>query len=439
MDNRELRKKFSVLDRKINGRPFVYFDNACMALKPDVVIKAISRYYYEFPGCAGLGRSNHFFSEKVDSEVYKTREKIRDFINARPCRDSYKAYTPTKEVVFTKNTTESINLVANSYPFGKDAVVLTTDREHSSNLCPWRELEKRGIIRHLWVPSKQDNTFDIEEYERILKQKNVELVSMVHVSNLDGYEIPAGDIIRLAHKYKARVLLDAAQSAPHIPIDVQELDVDFLAFSIHKLYGPTGIGVLYGKEEILNSLEFRPFITGGDTIEDLFLEKPPIYLDSPFRFEAGLQNYAGIVGTGAAIDFVKEIGMENIKQHVTELNKYLTSRLSDYQDEFFIIGPSDPNLRGSIITMCFKRMGIVSLFMEGINGIGNILSSRENIMVRSGEFCVHSWFNNRKISRECEKIRASFSFYNTKEECDIFADALGKIFQLEEYRMLPKL
>ena len=439
MDTAAIRKRFPVLDRRINGKPIIYLDNACMTLKPDTVTDAVSAYYRECPGCAGVGRSDHAFGREVDQLVYDAREKVRAFLNATPCNDEYSPHTPTKEIIFTRNATEAINLVAHCFPFGPDAVVLTTDKEHSSNLCPWRELERRGTARHLWVPGKRDHTFDLEAYERILARENVELVSMVHVSNLDGSEIPARAVIERAHEHGARVLLDAAQSAPHLPIDVQALNVDFVALSVHKLCGPTGIGVLYGKEELLNAPEFGRFLTGGDTVEDAWLDRPPQYLGSPFRFEAGLQDYAGIAGAGAAIDFVSELGFDAIQQHVDDLNLHLTDRLAGMSEEFDILGPAGPTLRNGITTLCFKRRGIVSLFLEDIGGAGNILDHWANIMVRTGEFCVHSWFNQQRIGREREKLRVSLYLYNTREECDAFADNLARLIELDEFQMLPRI
>lgn len=439
MDLKEVRSAFPVLSRTINGKPIVYLDSACMALKPDAVVEAMRSYYHRFPACAGLGRSAHALGREVDEAVYRAREQVRRLINARPCSDAYAEATPTKEIVFTRNATEAINLIARGYPFGQDAVVLTTDREHNSNLCPWQDMAARGVIRHLWVPSNPDNTFDLAAYEEILERENVELVSMVHISNVDGYELPAAKVVEMAHAYGAKVMLDAAQSAPHVPIDVQALDVDLLALSVHKICGPTGIGVLYGREELLCDKRLQPLITGGDTVEETSLNQPPRYLDPPFRFEAGLQDYAGIIGAGAALDFVQSVGLEAIGRHVDELNVYLCKKLESLQSEFDVIGPKDPVRRNGITTLCFKRRGIVSLFMEDVSGVGQILDHWANIMVRTGEFCVHSWFDQRGISREREKLRVSLYLYNTREDCDIFVDGLRRLIKLDEYQMLPRI
>lgn len=463
-DPAQIRKDFPALQQERNGKPLIYFDNACMTLKPAQMIAALNRYYYNFPACGGHGRSAHWFARRVnweiewpkhgardeecaDVEIEGSREKIRKLINAKH----------REEIVFTKNTTESINLVARCFAFSKGAVVLTTDREHNSNLCPWKELEKRGVVRHLAVPSREDNTFDLEVFERMVKEGNVQLVSVVYTSNLDGYTIPAGEIIKLAHEHGAKVMLDAAQTVPHKSVDVQELDVDFLAFSIHKMCGPTGMGVLYGKFRLLNDPAFGPFIVGGDTVRDTFLDKPPEYLVSPCKFEAGLQNYAGMIGTGAAVDYLLRLGPENIARHEVELTTFLFEGLAEFGDELDIIGPNDPALRGGITTLWFKRRGVPSLaredFMkrtghlwdmclppqENISGVPALLNGWSNIMVRGGEFCVHSWFNEKPNARERETVRVSLFAYNTKEECRVFLETLKVLLELPEYTMRPTL
>ncbi len=439
MDVDAVRSDFQVLNREIDGRPIIYFDSACMSLKPECVIEAVNSYYHRFPACGGRGRSAHTLGRELDVAVYAARESIRRFINAMPCRRGSAAATPTREIVFTRNATEAINIVARGFPFSPGAAVLTTDKEHNSNLCIWQELAAEGHVRHLWVPSRPDGTFDTDAYAAILERENVELVSMVHVSNLDGFELPAAEVVELAHSHGARVMLDAAQSAPHLPIDVRALDVDFMALSLHKLCGPTGVGALYGKEDLLVEGMLRPLVTGGDTVADTSLAGAPEYLESPFRFEAGLQDYAGIIGAGAAVDYISGIGLPNIDAHVARLNAHLAARLAPLHHEFDIVGPPDPGLRNGITTLCFKRRGIVSLLERDLSGIASILSHWANIMVRTGEFCVHSWFSSRGISREREKVRISIYLYNTIGECDTLADAIERLVELDEYRMLPRV
>jgi cysteine desulfurase/selenocysteine lyase len=262
-------------------------------------------------------------------------------------------------------------------------------------------------------------------FKEMLTSK-VKLVSMVYTSNLDGYTIPAEEIIKVSHAQGAKVMLDGAQSAPHKHIDVQKLDVDFFAFSIHKMCGPTGMGILYGKEELLENLE--PFVVGGDTVTDTFYNRYPIYLESPAKFEAGLQNYAGIIGAGVAVEYLRNIGLDNITRHEFELNKYLTENLSPYE-ELEIIGPKDPELRGGIFTFFAKK--------KGLSVITGECDKRNNIMLRSGEFCIHSWFNGKGVDRGSGIgiIRASLYFYNTLEECEIFISTIKEI--LQEFKSLP--
>jgi len=439
MNVEALRRQFPVLERRIGGRPIVYLDNACMTLKPECVVEAMAQYYRHFTACGGLGRSVHALGREVDAAVYAAREAVRRFINARRCEADWADATPTREIIFTRNATEAVNVVARGWPLSDGAVVLTTDREHNSNLCPWQDLAESGRVRHLWAPTRADGTLDLDAYEAILARERVELVSMVHVSNLDGAELPAAEVIELAHAHGAKVLLDAAQSAPHLPIDVQALGVDFLALSLHKLCGPTGVGALYAREELLADPRFRPLLSGGDTVEDTALGRAPAYLEAPFRFEAGLQDYAGIIGAGAAIEFVERIGVEAIARHAAELNEHLTARLAPLADEFELLGPEDPAARHGITTLVCRRRGLVSLWDEDVAGIAAILDHQANVMVRSGELCVHSWFTQRGISREREKLRTSVYAYNTREECDAFVDALEQVVALDEYQMLPRM
>ncbi len=413
VDIQRIREEFPAFKQQRNGLPPIYFDNACMTLKPVQVIKAMDEYYRNFPACSGYGRSDHWFASKINEKVEEAREKIRKFINAKS----------TNEIVFTKNTTEGLNLVARSFGFKEGDEVLTTDREHNSNLCPWKNLEAKGIIKHKIVPSNSDNTFNLERFKEMLT-KDVKLVSMVYTSNLDGYTIPASEIIKLSHENGSLCLLDGAQSVPHKRIDVQKLGVDFLAFSIHKMCGPT-LGILYGKEELLKELE--PFLVGGDTVVDTFYDKPPIYLDPPHKFEAGLQDYAGIIGAGAACNYLMDIGFEHIIQHELVLNEFLTEGLSKYND-IEIIGPRKPELRGGILTFLIKRLGLGDL--------GERLDKKSNIMIRTGTFCVHSWFNARKININLSPVRVSLYFYNTLEECAVFLQTFDEI--IEETKDFPK-
>jgi len=395
MDVKRIRQDFPILKRKIDGKPIIYFDNACMTLKPRQVIDAMNDYYLNFSACAG--RSIHKLGAEVTVKYDEAREKIKSFINANESR----------EIIFTKNTTESINLLARTLKLKKGDIVLTTDREHNSNLIPWHIQKELREITHKVVESNEDNTFDLERFENLMSNK-VKLVSMVHASNLDGYTIPAEEIIKIAHDYGALVLLDGAQSAARVPIDVQNLDVDFFAFSSHKTLGPTGIGVLYGKYHLLKDLE--PFLVGGNTVEKSSYDSF-VLLDVPEKFEAGLQDYAGAIGAAAAVDYIMKIGKENIGKYICELNSYITSEIKDISG-INIIGPSDPKLRGGIIsfTMENKEPHDIAMFLDDAN-----------IMVRSGVFCVHSWFNARDIKGA---VRVSLYVYNTIDECKYFVEKM---------------
>lgn len=399
MDVNRLRDDFKILSLELYGKPIIYLDSACMTLKPKQIIEVMNQYYYENPACGG--RSVHKLGTKVTIRTDSARERIGEFLSAGD----------SKEIVFTRNTTEGINLVARCFDFQKDDVVLTTDREHNSNMAPWHLMKKLKGIRHEIIRSREDSTFDMEAFEERMG-KDIKMVSMVHTSNLEGYTIPAKEIIKVAHDHDAVVMLDASQSAAHSKINVRDLDVDFIAFSIHKMCGPTGMGVLYGKYDLLKNLS--PFIVGGDTVADTSYESTR-YLDPPHRFEAGLQNYAGIMGSGAAIQYINNIGMDNIRKHEIKLNKIITAKL-DGISSVHILGPEDPEMRGGIVSFTVDDMDPHDIAM--------ILDEVANIMIRSGMHCVHSWFNSHGINGSA---RASVYFYNTEEEAKIFGDTLEEI------------
>jgi len=401
MNMDRIRKDFPVLEKKINGKPIIYFDNACMSLRPKQIVEAMNEYYNEYPGCAG--RSAHSFGNIVTQKVEESRKIISKFLNSKK----------HEEIIFTKNTTEGINLIAHSFGFKKGDVVLTSDREHNSNLLPWQLISKKLGIKHKIVYSKNDMTFDLKEFEKMVK--GVKLVSMVHSSNLDGYMIPAEEMIKIAHENDALVMLDGAQSAPHKLVDVKKLNVDFFALSGHKMLGPSGTGVLYGKYDLLK--ELSPFIVGGDTVQSSTYDSC-VFLNPPEKFEAGLQNYAGSIGLAAAAKYLTDVGKENIQKHEKELNKFITEELNQI-DGVSIIGPESPDLRG----------GIVSFNIEGLkyHDIALMLNEKANIMVRSGQHCVHSWFNAHKLNGS---VRVSLYLYNTMEEAQTFIDNIKEITKL---------
>lgn len=405
MDVEKIRADFPVLQEKLKGKPIIYFDNACMSLRPVQVVEAMNEYYFKYPGCAG--RSMHKIGEMVTEHYEAARKRIAKFIGAKE----------DKEIIFTRNTTEGLNLVANAFDFKSGDVVLTSDREHNSNLLPWQFLAKRKGIKHEIIFSAPDMTFDLGEFERKVKAigDKLKLVSIVHTSNLDGYTLPVKEVIKIAHAAGAVVMLDAAQSVPHKNIDVRKLDVDFLAFSGHKMMGPSGIGVLYGKYEQLDKL--HPFLIGGDTVKDTTYDSC-VLMNPPEKFEAGLQNYASAIGLAAAADYLEKVGRENIAAHEAKLNEIITAGIKDIKG-LSIIGPADPKLRSGIISFNIKGMFP--------HDIAIMLDDTANIMIRSGAHCVHSWFNAHAIRGSA---RASLYLYNTREEAEMFIEKLKEVAQL---------
>ncbi|MCX6800426.1 MAG: cysteine desulfurase [Candidatus Falkowbacteria bacterium] len=401
IDINKIISDFNVLSNPQDKSGIIYFDSACMSLKPNVVVEAMDQYYFNFPACAG--RSSHRLADIVTNKIKATRQIVARFINA----------SSENEIIFTRNTTEGINLLANSLDFKKGDIVLITDKEHNSNLVPWLVLrDKIGIVVKI-IPSNADGTFNLDNLSQIVV--GAKLVSVVHTSNLDGVTNPVKEIIEIAHKSKALVMLDVAQSIPHRKIDVKDLDVDFLVFSGHKILGPTGTGVFYGKFKLLE--ELSSFIVGGETVEYSTYDDYRI-LPSPEKFEAGLQDYAGIIGLGEAIKYLTAVGFDNILGHELALNAYITQELSKISS-INIIGPADPALRSGIISFYIKNFDM--------HQIALMLNDMAGIAVRSGQHCVHSWFNANNIKNSA---RASLYFYNTIEEAEIFINNLNKIVRI---------
>ena len=376
MNVEKIREDFPILKKNI-----IYLDSACMSLRPIQVIDKIREYYEEYPACAL--RSSHKLANRATNEVKDARETIKKFIGAKK----------SKEIIFTKNTTEGINLLANSYKFKK---VLLTDREHNSNLLPWQK-KKYGIF-------KVNSGFNLEKFSEIVK--DYDFVSFVFTSNLDGYTLPAKEIIRIAHENDCKVHLDAAQTVPHQEVDVRKLDVDFLTFSGHKMLGPSGIGVLYGKEELLKKMD--QFIIGGETVTNSTYDSFDVE-DIPHKFEAGLQHYSGIIGLGAAAKYLSKIGMENVHEHEAKLVE--------------AVDVSELKLFG------IKSSGILNFNVPGVNyhEVASILDASKSIMLRSGKHCVHSWYNANSIEGS---VRASFYLYNSMDEIKILNEGLEKIKKL---------
>jgi cysteine desulfurase / selenocysteine lyase len=402
MDLQKIRQDFPMLEEKKGGRKITYLDNACQTLRPKSVIEAVNRYYLESSACGG--RSMHKLANEVVRECEAAREAVAGFINA----------AKKEEVVFTRNTTEGINLVANCLPLREKDVVLISDKEHNSNLLPWQRLVKKAGIVLKVIPSLEDNTFNLQGFESLLDDR-VKLVSLGYSANLDGVTIPAEQIIRKAHANGSLVLLDAAQTVPHQRVDVRALDVDFLAFSAHKIVGPSGVGVLYGKYTLLEALP--PFMVGGGTVATATYESCE-FLPTPEKFEAGLQDYAGIMGLGAAVKYIEKIGFNDIQMQDLILNGFITEHLKSIP-KLRIIGPTDPARRG----------GIISFTVDGVDPhrIALMLDQMGDVMVRSGQHCVHSWFNAHGLAGS---LRASVYFYNTMEEAERFVSSVQKIIRI---------
>jgi cysteine desulfurase / selenocysteine lyase len=399
MDIKKIRQDFPLLQEANGRKSYAYFDTACQSLRPKVVMDAINQYYLKMSACSG--RSMHQLAAEVTRSVDQSRASLGKFLGA----------AKKEEIVFTRNTTEGINLVANSLDLRDGDVVLISDKEHNSNLIPWQWMAKKKGIQVRIVPSREDNTFDLAAFDQLLNGE-VKLVALGYTSNLDGVTLPAEEIIKRAHRAGALVLLDAAQTAPHRKINVKALDVDFLAFSGHKLLGPSGIGVLYGKYQLLEKLE--PFLVGGDTVVSSTYTSCE-FLPPPEKFEAGLQDYAGILGLGAAVEYLQKIGFEAIQKQELLLNEAITAGIRDIPG-LKLIGPTDPRLRG----------GIVTFYIQGIDShrIALMLDQMANIQVRSGQHCVHSWFNARQI---LGSVRASAYLYNTTEEAALLVSSLQKV------------
>ena len=402
LDVQKIRKDFPILSSKVNGNPLVYFDNAATSQKPWRVIKAIEHYYTDLN--SNVHRGVHHLSQQATNAFEASRKKVANFINA----------AHDYEVIFTKGTTEGINLISNSY--GKQFVqagdvIIISALEHHSNIVPWQILCEDCKATLKVIPINENGELLLDVFNEMLTEK-VKLVSVNYVSNSLGTINPVREIIELSHRLKIPVLLDAAQAIQHMPIDVQELDVDFLAFSGHKMYGPTGIGVLYGKEKWLNQMP--PYQGGGEMIKTVSFEKTT-YNDLPFKFEAGTPNIEAAICLGTAIDYINETGLENIQQHEHELLGYATEKLSGIEGIRFI-GTAD------------NKASVVSFIIDNIHpyDVGVILDQL-GIAVRTGHHCTQPLMDFYGIPGT---VRASFAFYNTKEEIDLLTEGVQKAVRM---------
>jgi len=399
LDIASIRALFPVLHQQVNGKNLIYFDNAATNQKPAAVINAL-RHYYEADN-ANIHRGVHTLAERATAAFELTRKKAAEFINAGE----------TEEVIFTKGTTDGLNLVATAW--GRkfiapgDEIIIST-LEHHSNIVPWQMLcEEKGALLKV-IPINERGEVILEEFKKILSPRT-KLVSVVFASNALGTVNPVEEIIELSHKKGATVILDGAQAAAHLEIDVQKLDVDFLAFSAHKMYGPTGVGILYGKRNLLESM--NPYQGGGEMIKEVTFEKTT-YNDIPYKFEAGTPNIADVVAFGAAIDFINELGKEAIVAHEDDLLRHATEQIKK-------IGGV------KVIGEASSKVSVLSFLLEGYHplDVGMFLDAR-GIAVRTGHHCTQPLMKHLGIEGT---VRASFSVYNTKEEIDTFVESVAAL------------
>ncbi|MBA2875654.1 cysteine desulfurase [Thermaerobacillus caldiproteolyticus] len=397
MDMKEVRKLFPILSQEVNGKPLVYLDSAATSQKPLPVIEALDKYYREYN--SNVHRGVHTLGTKATDAYEGAREKVRKFINAKS----------TQEIIFTRGTTTALNTVATSYARANlhegDEIVITY-MEHHSNIIPWQQAAKYTGATLKYIPLQEDGTISLEDVEKTITP-NTKIVAVTQVSNVLGTINPVKDIAKIAHRNGAVVVVDAAQSAPHMKIDVQDLDCDFLAFSGHKMCGPTGIGILYGKKALLEQME--PVEFGGEMIDFVGLYEST-WKELPWKFEGGTPIIAGAIGLGAAIDFLEQVGLENIAAHEHELAQYALEQLSTMEG-LTIYGPKE-------------RAGLVTFNIDGVHphDVATVLDA-EGIAVRAGHHCAQPLMKWLNVSATA---RASFYLYNTKEDIDQLVAALRK-------------
>ena len=384
------------------GAP-AYLDNACVTLKPDAVIDAVNEYYTMRPACGG--RSVHRLGTSVSQTIAASRRLMAQQLGAKD----------TNEVAFVKNATHALNQVAQGLSWNKGDVVLTTDKEHNSNLVPWLELERQHGVDHRVLPSTDENTFDLEGFEATCAElgDRLKMVAVGPVGNLDGVTAPVKEIAKIAHDHGALVCVDGAQSAPHMPIDVEDLGADFFACSIHKMMGPSGMGALWGRMDLLETMQ--PVLTGGHTVATTTYEGVE-WAAPPARFEAGLGHYAGIAGTEAALGYLSGLNLNDVHEHEVRINHIMSEGIRDL-DGVEIIGPANANKRGGICSI---------LLAEHLpsHDLAILLDEAAGVMVRSGRHCVHSWFEDRDVPGD--SLRASAYFYTTEEDARRFVDVFSE-------------
>lgn len=401
-DIQKIREDFPILDREVYGKPLIYLDNGATTQKPRQVVEAITDEYYSVN--ANVHRGVHFLSQQATELHEASRETVRRFINARS----------SNEIVFTRGTTESINLLASSFADSQmkegDEVIVSV-MEHHSNIVPWQlQAARKGIVLKV-IPMNDRGELLLDEYEKLFSERT-KLVSFAHVSNVLGTVNPAKEMIATAHAHGVPVLIDGAQSVPHMKVDVQDLDADFFAFSGHKIYGPTGVGVLYGKEEWLDKLP--PYQGGGEMIQSVSFEKTT-FNELPFKFEAGTPDYIGTTALAKALDYVSAIGMENIAAHEHELTLYAMQRLKEING-MRIFGEAE------------HKSSVISFLVGNIHHLDmGTLLDRLGIAVRTGHHCAQPLMICMGIEGT---VRASFGLYNTKEEIDMLAAGIERVSRM---------
>jgi cysteine desulfurase/selenocysteine lyase len=402
LDSKKIREDFPILQQKIYNRPLIYFDNAATTQRPQQVIDALTQTYTEYYG--NIHRAAHFLADKATAAYEETREKARNLINAES----------REQIIFTKGTTESINLAA--FSFGEAFIqegdeIIVSEMEHHSNIVPWQLMAGRKKAKIVMLPIDDNGRLTIEKLDSLITPKT-RIIAITHVSNVLGTINPVKQIARIAHAKGVRIFVDGAQAAPHLRIDVQDLDVDFYAFSAHKMYGPNGVGVLYGKKELLEHLP--PYQGGGEMISEVKFSGTT-YNELPYKFEAGTPNISGVIAFGAAIDYLQNIGLKNAAACESELLKYATTALLTI-----------PGLR--IYGTQAEKSGVISFNVDGVHffDLGTMLD-KFGIAVRTGHHCADPLMDHFGIQGT---VRASFAFYNTKEEIDVFVEALKKVIAM---------
>ena len=394
-----IRKDFPILDQKVYNKPLVYLDSAASSQKPMSVLKKEEQLHLEYYG--NIHRGAHFLADKATIEYEGVREQVKDFINA----------ASTEEIIFTKGTTESINLVA--FSFGEANIIegdeiIVTEMEHHANIVPWQMMAERKKAKIVMLPFEDDGRLQIEKLDELINEKT-KLIAVAHVSNTLGTINPVKEIITKAHKRGVKVLVDGAQAVKHIPVDVLDMDADFYVFSAHKMYGPNGVGVLYGKKELLNAMP--PYQGGGEMISEVSFEKTT-FNELPYKFEAGTPHITGVVAFGEAISYLQDIGVAEVAAYEHELLEYATEKML--------------KIPGMIIYGTQKeKSGVITFNIEGIHSfdLGTLLD-KMGIAIRTGRLCADPVMQHYNVPGT---IRVSFAVYNTFEEIDLFIAALKKL------------